>query len=591
MPAFKTIADLAAATVADDAAMELQAAGSSGTSKTTVGALFGGVGNRSVITAIPGEGLSVVPVVGDGIVLDADTLQPTEAQAATPFVFRASFDGTRAELKALIDSSPGSLVDDAARFSAYLVQAIRLGWPVAYSGCVYINTPIDITVDGRKVELQAMGDGWIIGGPDLDAPVIKIANSSTSGGTAARSVPIIARGFQFDVSKSPYGVLNSVNCFNFSGFRSTMVDSCYFYHGTDFRSGNAGGDSPIFSTSNYVKITNSLFVGASDLGIYASGSSTGTVDNVSMFSSGNVFIKCANGIAVKRNYRYLKSVGDHFDGCFNGISALPASGTGDAQLCGSRVVVVGPTFRNMGSSCIDPRSSNNWNVTGAVVGGTMGYDLDGLAIADAAVIRIAGTTNSSFDAVIEVEGSTDASHSAVRIGQHTNTVNGVTSQSSGNRVRVTAKGIYNGLLENTGSTNNTIELNIVGVTNPYTMQSNNGSRVTLNNNGVRSVITGNRDTTPGSWPFGGINTVSTTLNLSTMDRVIRFETAAGNLNAIMPASAANGDTVRIQKTAASGAGNVLVRDPTNTSTILTISTAGQIKEFSADDTGTWFPVG
>lgn len=544
-----------------------------------------------VISRIPGEGLNVIPAVGAGIALDANTPQPTAAQAAMPFVFQATFTGTRAQLVALIVSNPGSLTDDSARFSAYLVQAIRLGWPVAYSGCVYINTPIDITVDGRKVELQAMGDGWIVGGPSLNAPVIKIANSSTSGGTAARSVPIIARGFQFDVSKAPYGVLNSVNCFNFSGFRSTTIDGCYFYHGTDFRSGNAGGDSPIFSTSNYVKITNSIFRGAPDLGIYMSGSSTGTVDNVSMFSCGNTFIKCANGIAVKRNYRYLKSVGDHFDGCFNGISALPANGTGDAQLCGSRVVVVGPTFRNMGSSCIDPRSSNNWNVIGAVVGGTVGYDLDGLAIADAAVIRIAGTTNSSFDAVIEVEGSTDPTHSAVRIGQHTNTQNSVTSQSSGNRVRVTAKGIYNGLLENPGSANNTIELNLVGVTNPYTMQSNNGSRVTLNNEGARSVITGNADTTPGRWPYGTLRTVSTTLNLNSMGRTIPFETGAGNLNAVMPPiDPPNGESVRIHKTDASGAGNVLVRDPTNTTTIFTISTAGQIKEFSFDGTN-WLPVG
>jgi len=590
MPTLKTINDLTATAIDDNTSLELQPAAAAGTSKATVATLFGGTGNRALITRIPGEGANVIPVIGSGVVLDANTPQPTAAQAAMPFVFQATFTGTRAQLVALIVSNPGSLTDDSARFSAYLVQAIRLGWPVAYSGCVYINTPIDITVDGRKVELQAMGDGWIVGGPSLNAPVIKIANSSTYGGTAARSVPIIARGFQFDVSKAPYGVLNSVNCFNFSGFRSTMVDGCYFYHGTDFRSGNAGGDASLFTTSNYVKFTNNIAQGAPDLPVYASGSSTGTVDNISLFTSGNVFIKCANGIAVKRNYRYLKSVGDHFDGCFNGISALPANGTGDAQLCGSRVVVVGPTFRNMGSSCIDPRSSNNWNVIGAVVGGTVGYDLDGLAIADAAVIRIAGTTNSSFDAVIEVEGSTDATHSAVRIGQHTNTVNGVTSQSSGNRVRVTAKGIYNGLLENTGSTNNTIELNIVGVTNPYTMQSNNGSRVTLNNNGVRTVITGNRDTTPGSWPFSQIFTVSTTLNLSTMDRVVRFETAAGNLNAIMPAGAVNGDTVRVQKTAASGAGNVLVRDPTNTSTIFTISTAGQIKEFSFDGTN-WLPVG
>lgn len=545
---------------------------------------------QRLIARIPGEGAQVVPVVGDGINPAASLPVPAGLQAVTSYAFRAASNLSRAQMIAQITADPSELVDESPRLESYLRAAIAMGWPIALSGTIYVNTPIDIAVDGKAVHLQCIGDAWIIGGPNLDAPLIKIANSSTVGGTPSRSVPISARGFQFDVSKAPYGVLNSVNCFNFSGFRSTTVEGNYFYHGSDYREGNTGGDSALFTTSNYVVFKNNMVRGAADLAVYASGSSTGTVDNISLYSSGNVFIRCANGIAVKRNYRYLKSVGDHFEQCFNGISALPAGGTGYAQLCGSRVSVAVPTFHNMLSKCIDPRSSSNWNVSGAVASGGFGYDLDGVVIADAAVISISGSSNCSIDMVIEIEGSTDPSHSAVRVTQHTNTQNGVLSQSSMNRVRISAKGIYNGLIENTGSTNNSFELNLSGVTVPFTMPSNNGSFVRLNVDGVRSEYTGNIDTTPKRRPFGGdIKTANFTVSLNSIGRTLQIQPAASAIKAILPSGAVNGDIIHFYRHPSSGTGLVQVRNPGDTGNILILTEPGQYGTAAFDGTN-WVPI-
>ncbi|MFP5432032.1 MAG: hypothetical protein ACLGIM_02795, partial [Alphaproteobacteria bacterium] len=374
---------------------------------------------------------------------------------------------TRAEMAAQIMADPTELTDDSAALEAAIRAAITTGQPMRLIGVFYVNTPINIAVDGRRVDLVNHGDAWIIGGPGLNAPVIKIANSSTVGGAAARSVAIRVSGLQFDVSKAPYGVLNSINCLNFSGFRDTIIDGCYFYHGEDYRAGNAGGDSGLFTTSNRIVFKYNSVIGAPDIAVYASGSQNGTQDNISLLSEGNNYIKCANAIAAKRNYRFLRSVGDHFDGCYNCITASPAGGTGDGQLCGSRVVVTGATFRNIIAKCFDPRSSSNWHGSG-VISGTFGIGLDGATVANAAFIGISGSENCSFDIVGEVEGATDSTHAAVRITTHRNSETGITSTSRGNTVRATVKNIYNGLLEFAPCEKNTVELNLTDVTNPVT---------------------------------------------------------------------------------------------------------------------------
>lgn len=539
-----------------------------------------------LISRIPGEGLGVIPY---------NPASSFDTGSASEFLDRnikevlATNALTRAAMIAQIVADPTELTDDSAALEAAIRAAITTGQQLRLNGVFYVNTPINIAVNGRRVDLANHGDMWIIGGPDLDAPVIKIANSATVGGTAARSVAIRVSGFQFDVSKAPYGVLNSVNCLNFSGFRDTIIDGCYFYHGEDYREGSAGGDAGLFTTSNRVVFKHNTVVGAPDLAVYASGSQTGTQDNISLLSEGNNYIKCANAIATKRNYRYLRSVGDHFDGCYNCITASPAGGTGDGQLCGSRVVVTGATFRNIIAKCFDPRSSSNWHGSG-VISGTFGIDLDGATVANAAFIGIAGSENCSFDIVGEVEGATDSTHAAVRITTHLNSETGITSTSRGNTVRATVKGIYNGLLEFTPCEKNTVELNLSGVTNPVTMPTANLTRVTINNDGARSEITGNFDTTPNRAQFTGtIYTANSSLSLGAVGRTVQAQPAASAVQLALPTGAASGDNIDVMKIAGSGAGLVQIRNPANTTTLFNIADVGGTVQMRFNGTD-WLPV-
>lgn len=539
-----------------------------------------------LISRIPGEGLGVIPY---------NPASSFDAGSASEFLGRnikevlAANALTRAAMIAQIVADPTELTDDSAALDAAIRAAIATGQPLRLNGVFYVNTPINIAVDGRRVDLVNHGDMWIIGGPDLDAPVIKIANSATVGGTAARSVAIRVSGFQFDVSKSPYGVLNSVNCLNFSGFRDTIVERCYFYHGEDYREGNAGGDASLFTTSNRIVFKHNNAIGAPDLAVYASGSQTGTQDNISLLSEGNNYIKCANAISVKRNYRYARSVGDHFDGCYNCVTAAPAGGTGDGQLCGSRVVVTGATFRNIIAKCFDPRSSSNWHGSG-VISGTFGIDLAGATVANAAFIGIAGSENCSFDIVGEVEGATDSTHTAVRISTHLNSQTGITSISRGNTVRATVKNIYNGLLEFAPCEKNTVELNLSGVANPVTMPNANLTRVTINNDGARSEITGNFDTTPNRAQFTGtIYTASASLSLGAVGRTVQAQPAASAVQLALPTGAASGDNIDVMKIAGSGVGLVQIRNPANTTTIFNIADVGGTVQMRFNGTD-WLPV-
>ena len=88
MPTLKTINDLTATAIDDNTSLELQPAAAAGTSKATVATLFGGTGNRALITRIPGEGANVIPVIGSGVVLDANTPQPRRRRRLCRSCFR-----------------------------------------------------------------------------------------------------------------------------------------------------------------------------------------------------------------------------------------------------------------------------------------------------------------------------------------------------------------------------------------------------------------------------------------------------------------------------------------------------------------------
>lgn len=398
-------------------------------------------------------------------------------------VFESNFAGSESNLLYQIDNNNSSLVDDAPALKAFLEDAIENGQIVGIAGPVYCNSPIDITVDGKLVKIVNVGNGTLIGGKGLNEPLLKIANSSSSGDTPPRSVDIQIKGMRSDLRFSPAGSLNSVNHYYFSGFRRTIMRDCSLFSGQFYQT--AGGDAGIFTTSNRVIISGCIFQGMVDLGVYASGNSAGDKDNNNLLLLGNSYINCANAWSAKRNYQNIRSVGEHFEGCFNGAGCYRAGGIDEGLLSGSKVTVIGPTFKNMVNRCIDPRSSSNWHVTGMVVTGTFGTDKDDVAIENAAIIVVAGTTNSKFDFVADVV-SGDPSHSAVRI----QTENG--NISTGNMVQGSVKGVYRGLIEASPCDGNSIDLFLNTDVAVAGTPSGASSRYSYTQNGERISMTGNR---------------------------------------------------------------------------------------------------
>ena len=508
-----------------------------------------------------------------------------DVEAVVGIYFQSSWTGTEAELLALIASDPttAATYDDSADFYAAWTSAIQLGFPLVINSVVYINSAGSVTVDGKRVELIGHATGTIVGGPDLDDRMIRAINSSTSGGTAARSVDAVVRNLRTNLEKSPQGTLNSVNHYNFSGFRRTIVDGCTLYSGAHYST--AGGDAGIFSTSNSVIVRDCNFYGMVDLGIYQSGSADGTLDNRNAVFIGNSYYNCANAWAAKRNYQYIRSVGEYFDGCYNGAAALAASGSGDGLLSGSRVSVVAPTFRNMENRCIDPRGSSNWHVTGMVVSGTFGKDYTAADVAGAAIVCISGSVRCRVDFVADVV-STGADHSAVRFQADGST------QATDNVVSCTVTGIANGMIETGSSNRNRVTIDCDStVTTLYTIVGA-ASEMRWNKAGVRGYQIGSYDRLEGRSPFeGSLRAASTTLTLASVGRVERFEPAGSNINAVLPSGATNGDRITVYKTAAAGAGIVQIRNPANSSTLARILDANtQVTMVYNGQTDTWVPV-
>lgn len=549
------------------------------------------------VQAIADKGSTAIKGLGVGrdisIATDADLVG---VQAVTPLAFMASWVGTAAALLAQVAVNAAVLVDDGPRLQAAIIKAAELGHDLELPRPVYTNTPINWTVNGKRVHLKCSGNGEIIGGPGIDGPLIKIANSSSSGGTSARSVNCKIVGLKTNMQFVPSDPLSSRDHISVSGFNRVTMIGGESFSGQHYSA--AGGDSGMFITANRVIVRDWQFYGMIDLAIYLSGSQGGNLDNRNVLLSGNTYTGCKNAWSAKRNYRYVRSSGEHFERCFNGPSAYAAGGTAGTlgQYAGSVVSVVGATFHDMENRCIDPRGSSNWNVTGMIVSGRFGRDNLNAVVPNACIIGIAGSSNNRFEFVADIDTSvwaSDPSHAAVRITTYTNTLPNpsVTTISTGNSVKATVKGIYNGLLEFAPCGKNTVELNLTDVANPYTMPNGNGTRLILNNDGARSELVGNFDATPGRTAFGGqVRTASFSISLNAEDRFIQTRPDNALMQAVLPLNAPNGYQIGMVKVPGSGAGPVAFRDPTNSFNIGTpLREVGETIWAVCDGAGGWTP--
>ncbi|WP_370309322.1 hypothetical protein [Sphingobium abikonense] len=523
-----------------------------------------------LIARIPGEGANVIPVVGDGVTLDANTTKPTGSGRVLPFSFVPTWTGSEAELKAQIASNPGALVDDAPRFQAYVTQCIRLGWPLDVNGVIYCANQMSFVAVGPRLDIKNIGHAVLVGGPTITGRLLKIINTS---GATARATDGSLFGINFDIEKMPTGALNSANALEVTGFRRFDIDCCNFYSGDNYQT--AGGDSHIFFTNGGGRITRCNFTGAVDLGIYVSGTYNGLQDKEGLLIQGNTFKNCANAWSMKRNFQNWRAIGNWYKGCRNG-AGLPGDmtdATGEGLKTGSLGIISGDIHQNCVASCLDFRDTHGVKAD-IVVSGTFGVDKDGNQTTSACAVKLDNADGCDITFLYEAT-STDSSHSAVRIQ------NG----SVDNRVRGVVMGtIANGLLETNGN-NNTVDLKLgATVTAPGTIVGAN-TQFIYDKQGTREFLIGPYSRLAGRRPFSTtVRTATTTVNLNAVNRTIQFQPADSTVKAILPTGAVNGDEISILRKSGSGAGMVQVRDPGDTATILNLTDAGQIASFRWDGT-------
>lgn len=525
-----------------------------------------------VISRIPGEGLNVIPAVGDGIVFDDTSVKPVGAAAVMPITFVPSWTGTKAELLAQIDDDPTVLVDDGERWAEYVTNVIRLGYPLSYSGFPYINSYHPIAAVGQKVDLRQFGDGCIVGGPDMPVGgrIVKIINTS---GATARATDCHIEGLKIDLSRCPPGTLNSVNGLELSGFRKVTVRGCDIYHGEDYD--NAGGDAGMFITADNVILVGNRIQGSPDLGIYVSGSFNGLLDNTSMIVTSNTFINCSNSISFKRNYRFIAVAFNYHEGCRNGVGAVdtPTDGSGLGLISGSIGTITGDVFKDMAACCIDLRRTSDWTVSNIIAGGTFGVDKDAVIVNNASIIKLDDADRCRVDFLADVT-STDASHSGIRIqnGSVDNVVSG------------TVKGIYSGLVEANGDRNEVELLLDAGVTSSGSIFGAS-TQYRWTKNGVRGFLIGPYDRLEGRMAYGStVNTTDTVFNASTVGRVIKMQPSGSMIKALLPAGIVNGDRGGVIKWTGSGAGQVQVKDPTDSYIVAVLANVGDQMIWSFDGT-------
>tara|TARA_R100000353_G_scaffold72340_1_gene55358 strand:- start:200 stop:2374 length:2175 start_codon:yes stop_codon:yes gene_type:complete len=243
----------------------------------------------------------------------------------TPQMFGAKGDGTTDDTVALKNwlESSGDLY---APSGIYLVAAAG-----ADAGGVTATI-------SKSLNVICSEDAIFKAGTDLDNDVIRIKASSTNYSTTRNlSVSWVGGKFNqvgqknstvvpFSSQYTPANLGSSATCDGLSirgeitvdstptaGFARIVVKNIHTIASNDLFWKTAGGDSGIFvSGSVHIEVSNSEFIGNRDLGIYASGLSSGSITGGSCIISNNKFFGCMFGAATKRllsNAQIVNNVG------------------------------------------------------------------------------------------------------------------------------------------------------------------------------------------------------------------------------------------------------------------------------------------
>lgn len=147
--------------------------------------------------------------------------------------------------------------------------------------------------------------------------------------TARNRYALSWRGGKFDNSAGMMGIaVASDSCVGITRISNMLFDGVLFQGATSQALASVTTDSGIaFVDSTNVIITNCMFIGQGDLGIYGSGGGlqSGADDGGSIIITNNVFVNCGVGVGLKRQLPRSIVSNNTFDGCFVGVALLEAS--------------------------------------------------------------------------------------------------------------------------------------------------------------------------------------------------------------------------------------------------------------------------
>lgn len=216
----------------------------------------------------------------------------------------------------------------------YLVDSIDVDAPSSYDAAVLVVT------DG-SLEIEMDVGAKLIAGPNL---IEEIAESNGFGAMfrveksseAAIGGVVSLKGGRFDQTLVPIQEgFAGVDMFSVGPkYDAALIDGTVFDHGIVATTnaggmGRGGGDSSIFiKEPEFVSITNCLFLGSGDLGVYLSGDNAEGRYGRYAYIAGNRFYRCNNAWSAKRRFDKTILAGNFVIECGNGFLLSP---TGSSQ--------------------------------------------------------------------------------------------------------------------------------------------------------------------------------------------------------------------------------------------------------------------
>jgi len=244
------------------------------------------------------------------------------------------------------------------------------------------------------------------------------------------------RGGKFDVSNSVF-VLGeaSGSCLGIKRICNTVIEDVHFYAGDTYEA--ATGDSGLTTVDcKSVTVSNCVFTGHPDLGIYASGNLTplDTVDDGGdLIITGCHFNYCQTGVSCKRELQRPLISGNTFYRCRSGVALHDTYTNGIQVAAGRKAIISSNHFKFIRTRAIELRLGSGHLVSANRIE-DCGYDLDDAVDTDYFEwLRLAGSTNCLISSNILTAKGWNPASAAIVLRSYTDG-DAVTTESVGNMV-------------------------------------------------------------------------------------------------------------------------------------------------------------